>query len=75
MQAAGVDAGAVLNAQDVSVDPHFRSRGFLREVETPDAGAVYWNRPGYSLSGPGRSFCRRPGSPSTMTKSSAKCWE
>ena len=50
LQAAHVNAGAVLDARDVATDPHYRARGFIRAVETPDAGTVFWNRPGYVLS-------------------------
>jgi crotonobetainyl-CoA:carnitine CoA-transferase CaiB-like acyl-CoA transferase len=50
LQSANVNSGAVLNARDVANDPHYQSREFIREVETPDAGKVYWNRTGYVLS-------------------------
>jgi crotonobetainyl-CoA:carnitine CoA-transferase CaiB-like acyl-CoA transferase len=35
LQAAGVPAGAVLDARDVNLDPHYRARGFLETVEFP----------------------------------------
>ncbi|MBI2202741.1 MAG: CoA transferase [Candidatus Rokubacteria bacterium] len=35
LQAAGVPAGAVFDARDVNLNPHFWSRGFLETVEFP----------------------------------------
>ena len=49
LQAAGVTSGAVLNGRDVTADPHFRARGYIRTVDTPEAGPVYMARPGFIL--------------------------
>src|SRR5574341_419329 len=39
LQGAGVPAGAVFDARDVNVDPHYRARGFLETVEfAPERG-------------------------------------
>jgi formyl-CoA transferase/CoA:oxalate CoA-transferase len=35
LQAVGVPAGPVLNAQGLLADPHFRARGFFEEVDHP----------------------------------------
>ena len=35
LQGVGVPAGAVFDARDVNVDPHYRARGFLETVEFP----------------------------------------
>lgn len=41
LQAAGVPAGVVQNAQDIiEKDPHLRARGFLQSVEQPEIGPV-----------------------------------
>jgi crotonobetainyl-CoA:carnitine CoA-transferase CaiB-like acyl-CoA transferase len=36
LQDAGVPAGAVFDARDVNLDPHYRSRGFLETVRFPE---------------------------------------
>ena len=50
LQAAGVNAGAVLNSQDIAEDPHYQARDFIQELNLPEAGPMRTVRPGYVLS-------------------------
>jgi crotonobetainyl-CoA:carnitine CoA-transferase CaiB-like acyl-CoA transferase len=38
LQAAGVAAGAVLDARDLANDPNLAARGFFREIAAPEVG-------------------------------------
>lgn len=38
LQRVGVPAGAVLNAAELSADPHLEARGFFRDIDHPRAG-------------------------------------
>ena len=52
LQAAGVAAGVVQNAQDVlERDPHLRERGLLATLEHPVLGAFGHQTPPFKLSG------------------------
>ncbi len=44
LQAAGVPAGAVLDAADVMQDPQLTAVGFFHELDHPDAGTHRWPR-------------------------------
>lgn len=55
LQAAGVDAGAVLTTQEIGTDPHYNARGFMQPVYIPEAGPVRMSRAGFNLTEtPGR---------------------
>lgn len=51
LQAAGVPAGAVLNAAELLADPHVRERAGFEYVETPGVGPTPYPRPAFRLSG------------------------
>ncbi len=51
LQAAGVPAGVVQNAQDMlDNDPHLRERGYYVYLDHPDAGRTAYDGPGFRLS-------------------------
>jgi len=50
LQAAGVNAAAALTTKDIAEDPHYRERGFIQEVELPEAGQAWYPRYGFQLS-------------------------
>ncbi len=49
LQTAGVPAGAVLSAPDLSQDPQLRARGFWETVSDPDAGVWEMEGPAWRL--------------------------
>ena len=50
LQAAGVAAGVVQNAQDLlDRDPHIKSRQFYRFLEHPETGMSAYDTPGVRL--------------------------
>lgn len=51
MQAAGVAAGVVANAEDLlERDPHLKYRGFFHTLEHPEVGEYRTSRPAFMLS-------------------------
>jgi crotonobetainyl-CoA:carnitine CoA-transferase CaiB-like acyl-CoA transferase len=50
LQAAGVPAGAVLNAVELLADPHVRSRHGFEQVEVPNVGPTPYPRMAFMLS-------------------------
>jgi crotonobetainyl-CoA:carnitine CoA-transferase CaiB-like acyl-CoA transferase len=51
LQAAGVPAGVVQNAQDVlENDPHLKARGYYVYLDHPEAGHTAYDGPGFRLS-------------------------
>jgi benzylsuccinate CoA-transferase BbsF subunit len=62
LQAAGVAAGVVQNAQDVlENDPHLKERGYYVYLDHPEAGRTAYDGPGFRLSKtPGRLLSPAP---------------
>jgi crotonobetainyl-CoA:carnitine CoA-transferase CaiB-like acyl-CoA transferase len=50
LQAAGVPAGAVLNAKDLSADPHVQAMDYFRAAWGLEIGLRIWPGPGYDMS-------------------------
>ncbi len=50
LQHRGIDAAAALTTEEIASDPHFQARGFVQEVDIPDAGPARYPRYGFQLS-------------------------
>jgi crotonobetainyl-CoA:carnitine CoA-transferase CaiB-like acyl-CoA transferase len=51
LQAHGVPAAPMLYVSDQARDPHLQSRGFVRPVDQPGAGRLYFDGPSFHSSG------------------------
>jgi benzylsuccinate CoA-transferase BbsF subunit len=49
LQRAGIAAGAVQDAEDLTLDPQHRARNFLIEMDHPDLGVAEYTAPPYRL--------------------------
>ncbi|MGO8863616.1 MAG: CoA transferase [Acidimicrobiales bacterium] len=50
LQAAGVPAGMMMYISDQPTDPHFRSRGYIIEMEQPPLGSILLEGPAFHAS-------------------------
>ena len=79
LQAAGVPAGVVQNAQDMlDRDPHMKARGYYRYLDHPETGRAAYDGPAASLSRNARLHPRRPrrcsaNTPWTFASASSAC--
>ncbi len=61
MQAAGVSAGVVANAQDAELDPQLKYYDFFHELDHPYLGKLnFYHPPGFKLSGATAEVARHP---------------
>ena len=61
LQKAGVRAGAVLNAEELLVDPHLNDRGFFKIIDKPETGEKpYAGLPFLSRENPGHPMAPSP---------------